>query len=81
MQKSLVNFESIDDCTYINCYVKYDVDIDLQEMMPPGSVVLVVDALRKVSNRVEIYFQTFFNEKSMILLGKVGEQIADFQAN
>jgi hypothetical protein len=41
-------------------------------------VILVTDALRKVSNNLDIYVQLLYNPKNLQIVGEIKDQISDF---
>lgn len=43
--------------------------------------MLIKDGLRKISNNIDIYTQLEFNTMRFKIIGRVQEQMADFQAN
>jgi len=47
--------ESIDDKSRVCLFVKHDPSLDLKEHVLKGQVVLVRNALRKISNNLDIY--------------------------
>jgi hypothetical protein len=75
--KYQIDFESVDDCSWICCYIR-STGI-LTEMIKPYVVVLVTNAERKVSKSCDIYVQT--QHSNLHVIGAVKEQIVGFQAN
>lgn len=59
-------------------FVKHPKRVNLKESLPKGSVILVRNALRKISNKIDIYCQLQYAEKNLILLGDVKDTITDF---
>lgn len=55
MATSQIDFESIDDKSKITMFVKHPKKVNLKESLPKNSVVFVRNALRKISNKIDIY--------------------------
>lgn len=47
--------ESIDDKSRVCLFVKHDANVDLKSFIQKDQVVLVRNALRKISNNLDIY--------------------------
>lgn len=58
--------------------MKHSRKIDLKATLQKGYVVLVRDALRKISNQIDIYTQLQFSINNFKVIGRVEEQISDF---
>ncbi len=57
MENSQIDLESIDDKSRVCMFVKHSVKLNLKEMILKDQILLVKDALRKVSNNIDIYVQ------------------------
>lgn len=47
--------ESIDDKSKVALFVKHDPSLDLKQFVQKNQVVLVRNAMRKISNNLDIY--------------------------
>lgn len=54
---SQIDMESIDDKSKICLFIKHDATVDLKEHILKNHVILVRNALRKISNNLDIYVQ------------------------
>ena len=57
MATSQIDIESIEDKSKIAMFVKHPKKISLKECLPKNSVIFVRNALRKISNKIDIYTQ------------------------
>ena len=55
MVTSQIDMESIDDKSRICLFIKHDAGVDLKDFVQKNQVVLVRNALRKISNNLDIY--------------------------
>ena len=78
---SHIDLESIDDKSKVALFVKHSSRIDLKATLKRGMILLVKDALRKISITIDIYAQVLFNIQNFKIIGQVKDQMADFQAN
>ena len=77
---SHIDLESTDDKSKFALFVKHNRKIDLKSTLKKGQILLVKDALRKISNQIDIYTQLQFNIQSFRIIGHVKDQMTDFQA-
>ena len=75
---SHIDLESTDDKSKIALFVKHSRSVDLKATLKKGHVILVRDALRKISNQIDIYTQAMFSVKNFKVIGQVQDQMADF---
>jgi len=80
LMTSHIDLESTDDKSKIALFIKHSRKIDLKATLLRGHVILVKDALRKISNQIDIYTQTNFTVNNFKVVGQVKDQMADFQA-
>lgn len=55
MVTSHVDLESAEDKSRVALFVKHSRKVDLKSALQKGMVLLVKDALRKISNQIDIY--------------------------
>ena len=55
MVTSHIDLESTDDKSKCSLFVKHSKKIDLKGTLKKGQVLLVKEALRKISNQIDIY--------------------------
>lgn len=70
--------ESIDDKSKVALFVKHDASVDLKQFIQKNQVVLVRNALRKISNNLDIYVQLQLFKSNFKVIGKVTEEVSDF---
>lgn len=75
---SQVDLESTNDKSKVLLFVKHSRKLDLKGMLKKGFVLLVREALRKISNQVDIYTQLQFTETSFRVIGQVKDSMTDF---
>ena len=73
--------ESTDDKSKVALFVKHSNRIDLKANLKRGMILLVKDAVRKISISIDIYVQLMFSTSNFKIIGQVKDQMADFQAN
>ena len=73
--------ESIDDKSRICLFIKHDASVDIKDWVQKNQVVLVRNALRKISNNLDIYVQLQLFGMNLKVIGKVEEEVNDFAAN
>ena len=78
MITSQVDIESTDDKSKVNLFIKHNIKIDLKANIKRGYVLLVKDALRKISNTCDIYVQAMFSINNFKIIGQTRDQMADF---
>lgn len=54
---SHIDLESTDDKSRVALFVKHARNVDLKNTLQKGYVLVVRDALRKISNQIDIYTQ------------------------
>ena len=75
---SHIDLESTDDKSKVALFVKHTARIDLKATLKRGHILLIKDALRKISNQIDIYTQIIFHVNSFKIIGEVKDQMADF---
>jgi hypothetical protein len=70
--------ESIDDKSRVAFFVRHPTRINLKDIILKNQVLLVTNALRKVSNNLDIYVQLQYNPRNMQVIGEIKDQISDF---
>jgi len=55
MMNSQIDLESIDDKSKVTLYVRHSIRLNLKALILKDYVLLVKNALRKVSNSLDIY--------------------------
>ena len=78
---SHIDLESTDDKSKVALFVKHSSRVDLKNTLKRGMILLVKDALRKISISIDIYVQLMFSCNNFKIIGQTREQMADFQAN
>mmetsp|Transcript_14883 Transcript_14883/g.18666 ORF Transcript_14883/g.18666 Transcript_14883/m.18666 type:complete len:103 (+) Transcript_14883:1058-1366(+) len=78
---SHIDLESTDDKSKVALFVKHNSRIDLKSTLKRGMILLVKDAVRKISISIDIYTQLMFSCSNFKIIGQVKDQMADFQAN
>ena len=78
MVNTQIDIESIDDKSKVAFFVRHSARFNLKELILKNQVILVIDALRKVSNNLDIYVQLLYNPKSLQVIGEIKDQISDF---
>lgn len=58
--------------------MKHSKKIDLKNTLKKGYVLLVKDALRKISNQIDIYTQLQFSLNSFRVIGHIKDSMTDF---
>jgi len=61
-------------------FAKHNKNLNLKEIIPKNTVVLVRNALRKISNNVDIYAQVNYSPDNVLLIGRVDKPINEFSA-
>lgn len=77
---SHIDLESTDDKSKVALFVKHSKKIDLKNTLKKGYVLLVREALRKISNQIDIYTQLQFSSTSFRVIGHIKDSMTDFQA-
>lgn len=75
---SHVDLESTDDKSKVALFVKHSSRVDLKNTLKRGMILLVKDALRKISVSIDIYVQLMFSCNNFKIIGQVKDQMADF---
>ena len=75
---SHVDLESTDDKSKISLFVKHSSRVDLKGNLKKGHILLVKDAVRKISNTIDIYVQLMFSCNNFKVIGQVRDQMSDF---
>ena len=78
---SQIDMESIDDKSKIAFVVKHEPNLDLKTYIQKNQVLLIRNALRKISNNLDIYVQCFMHKNNFKIIGRVEEEVNDFAAN
>ena len=75
--------EAIDDKSKVCLFVKHHPKLDLKGTLKRGHILLVKEAHRKISNKLDIYVQSIFSLNSFKVIGQVKDAgaVTDFQAN
>ena len=73
-----IDLESTDDKSKVALFVKHNAKYDFKAILKKGHVLLVKDALRKISNSIDIYVQLIFSINNFKVVGMVKDQMADF---
>lgn len=60
--------------------MKHPKNVDLKGTLKKGYVLVVFDALRKISNQIDIYTQLQFSQNHFRVIGRIKDSITDFQA-
>ncbi|TNV73609.1 hypothetical protein FGO68_gene1044 [Halteria grandinella] len=81
MVNSQIDLESVDDKSRVAFFVRHPIKINLKDHIQKNQVLLVTNALRKVSNNLDIYVQLQYSPRNMHILGEIKEQLSDFQAS
>lgn len=58
---SQIDLESIDDKSRVALFVRHPMNVPLKDIIHKNQVVLVTNAMRKVSNKLDIYVQLQYN--------------------
>lgn len=66
---SHIDLESTDDKSKVALFVKHSSRIDLKATLKRGMILLVKDALRKISVSIDIYVQLMFNISNFKIIG------------
>lgn len=61
--------------------MRHSTRLNLKDFVLKDYVLLVKNALRKVSNSLDIYVQTKYSPYTLQVLGRIKDQVNDFQAN
>ena len=77
---SHIDLESTDDKSKVALFVKHSSRVDLKNTLKKGHILLVKDAVRKISNTIDIYVQLMFSCNNFKVIGQVRDQMSDFQA-
>lgn len=77
---SHVDLESTEDKSRVALFVKHSRKVDLKACLQKGMVLVVREALRKISNQIDIYTQLQFSPHNMKIVGTTTDQMTDFQA-
>ena len=75
---SHIDLESTDDKSKVALFVKHSSRVDLKNTLRKGMILLVKDAVRKISNTIDIYVQLMFSTSNFKVIGRVKDQMADF---
>jgi len=73
--------ESVDDKSRVALFIKHPADVDLKTFILKGHVMLVRNANRKISNNLDIYTQIQLNKTNLKVIGRVVDEVNDFEAN
>ena len=73
--------ESIDDKSKFVLFLKHQKKVELKEFIKKNYVLLIHGAHRKISNNLDIYTQLVLDTKNLKVIGKVTEEVNDFEAN
>ena len=73
-----IDIESIDDKSKIAFFVRHSSRINLKDHFAKNQVILVTNAMRKVSNKLDLYTQMQFNPRNIQVIGEIKDQISDF---
>ena len=68
---SHIDLESTDDKSKVALFVKHNSRVDLKSTLKKGYILLVKDAVRKISNTIDIYVQLMFNANNFKVIGQV----------
>lgn len=68
---SQIDMESIDDKSRVAFFVRHSNKINLKDFILKNQVLLVTNALRKVSNNLDIYVQLQYNPRNLHVLGEI----------
>ena len=71
MMNSQIDLESIDDKSRVAFFVRHSNRISLKDYIMKNQVLMVTNALRKVSNNLDIYVQLQYNPRNLHILGEV----------
>lgn len=66
---SQIDLESTDDKSKIALFVKHNSRIELKKFLKKGHILLVKEALRKISNQIDIYVQLMFSVNNFKVIG------------
>ena len=75
---SHIDLESTDDKSKVALFVKHNSRIDLKTTLKRGMILLVKDAVRKISVSIDIYVQLMLTMSNFKIIGQVKDQMADF---
>lgn len=78
MVTSHIDLESTDDKSKFALFVKHSKYINLKGTLKRGHVLLVREALRKISNTIDIYTQLQFQSNSFKVIGHIKDSVTDF---
>lgn len=78
---SQIDLESIDDRSRVALFVRHSTKLNMKELFLKNQVIFVTNALRKVSNNLDIYVQLQFNPRNMQIIGEVKDSLTEFQAS
>lgn len=81
MMNSQIDLESIDDKSRVAFFVRHSSRVTLKDYILKNQVLMVTNALRKVSNNLDIYVQLQYNPHNLHVIGEIKDQISDFQAS
>lgn len=73
--------ESIDDKSKFPLFIRHHGQVDLKNFIHKGMVLLVHGAQRKISNNLDVYSQLQLTKQNLKVLGRVVEEVNDFEAN
>ena len=68
-QTTSIDLESIDDKSKVSLFVRHHPKIDLKTTLKRGHILLVREAHRKISNKLDIYVQLIFNSNNFKVIG------------
>lgn len=60
--------------------MKHPKRINLKEAIKKGHVLLVREALRKISNQIDIYTQLHYSPNHFRVVGQIKDSLTDFEA-
>ena len=73
--------ESIDDKSKFALFIIHHSSVDLKNYVLKNQVLLIHGAERKISNNLDIYSQLKLSRDNLKVLGRVTEEVNDFEAN
>ena len=78
---SQIDMESIDDKSKFALFIRHHSSVDLKPYVLKNQVLLICGAQRKISNNLDIYSQLQLTNTNLKVLGRVTEEVNDFEAN
>lgn len=77
---SHVDLESTEDKSRVSLFIKHSRKVNLKPFLLKGMVLVVKDALRKISNTIDIYTQMHFSVGNLRVIGTAKEDTTDFNS-